>query len=91
MANTQSYGFPIYAADWIAEDTVRSKIDKENSEDGIEPSSASRSCIALAGGGGEGRSGIPNVIVICRVDLETNSLLEQPVSVNVSLFTLIRI
>ncbi|XP_022566391.2 SEC12-like protein 2 isoform X1 [Brassica napus] len=78
MANTQTYGFPIYAADWIAEDTVRSKIDKENSEDCIEPS-ASRSCIALAGGGGEGRSGIPNVIVICRVDLETNSLLEQPV------------
>lgn len=90
MANTQTYGFPIYAADWIPEETVRSKIDKdkENSEDGIEPSSslASRSCIALAGGGGEGRSGIPNVIVICRVDLETNSLLEQPVSVNVSLF-----
>ncbi|CAN7079305.1 unnamed protein product [Brassica oleracea var. botrytis] len=83
MANTQTYGFPIYAADWIPEETVRSKIDKdkENSEDGIEPSSslASRSCIALAGGGGEGRSGIPNVIVICRVDLETNSLLEQPV------------
>ncbi|XP_056863208.1 SEC12-like protein 2 isoform X2 [Raphanus sativus] len=83
MANTQTYGFPIYAADWIPEETVRSKIDKdkENSKDGSESSSSSssRSCIVLAGGGGEGRSGIPNVIVICRVDLESNSLSEQPV------------
>ncbi|KAJ4894752.1 Uncharacterized protein Rs2_21546 [Raphanus sativus] len=39
----------------------------------------SRSCIALAGGGGAGGHGIPNVIVICRADLETNSLSEQPV------------
>ncbi|KAL0864572.1 hypothetical protein Bca101_043690 [Brassica carinata] len=82
MANTQTYGFPIFAADWIPEETVRSKIDKdkENSEDGCESSTwTSRSCIALAGGGGAGGHGIPNVIVIYRVDLETNSLLEQPV------------
>ncbi|KAG2264565.1 hypothetical protein Bca52824_071644 [Brassica carinata] len=83
MANTQTYGFPIFAADWIPEETVRSKIDKDkaNSEDGSESSSttSSRSCIVLAGGGGDGNSGIPNVIVICRVDAETNSLLEQPV------------
>lgn len=84
-SNTQTYGFPIYAADWIPEETVRSKIDKDqnNSEDvGDESSSSttSRSCIVLAGGGGEGRSGIKNVIVICRVDLDTKSLSEQPVS-----------
>ncbi|KAJ0240509.1 SEC12-like protein 2 [Hirschfeldia incana] len=84
MANTQTYGFPIFAADWIPEETVRSKIDKdkENPEDGSSDSSSStsRSCIALAGGGGVGGHGIPNVIVICRVDLESNSLSEQPVS-----------
>ncbi|CAN7002784.1 unnamed protein product [Brassica oleracea var. botrytis] len=69
-SNTQTYGFPIYAADWIPEETVRSKIDKDQDN--------SRSCIVLAGGGGEGRSGIKNVILICRVDLDTKSLFEQP-------------
>ncbi|CAH8353268.1 unnamed protein product [Eruca vesicaria subsp. sativa] len=81
-SNTQTYGFPIYAADWIPAETVRSKIDKDqdNSEDAGESSSSStsKSCIVLAGGGGEGRSGIANVILICRVDLDTKSLLEQP-------------
>ncbi|CAH8381730.1 unnamed protein product [Eruca vesicaria subsp. sativa] len=84
MANTQTYGFPLYAADWIPEVTVRSKIenDHKNSEDGEESSSSSstsRSCIVLAGGGGDVRNGIPNVVLICRVDHETNTLLEQPV------------
>lgn len=85
-SNMQTYGVPIYAADWIPEETVRSKVykDQENPEDGGESSSSSssssRSCIVLSGGGGEGRSGIHNAILICRVDLETNSLSEQPVS-----------
>ncbi|XP_010502127.1 PREDICTED: SEC12-like protein 2 isoform X2 [Camelina sativa] len=79
-SNMQTYGVPIYAADWIPEVAVRSKIimDQENSEEEDESSSSSRSCIVLSGGGGEGRSGIPNVILICRVDLDTNSLSEQP-------------
>ncbi|XP_010483182.1 PREDICTED: SEC12-like protein 2 [Camelina sativa] len=77
----QSYGVPIYAADWIPEVAVRSKIlmDPEKSEENdVDESWSSRSCIVLSGGGGEGRSGIPNVILICRVDLDTNSLSEQP-------------
>ncbi|KAG7640171.1 WD40-repeat-containing domain [Arabidopsis suecica] len=56
-------------------------MDPEKSEDDDESSSSSsssRSCIVLSGGGGEGRSGIRNVILICRVDLNTNSLSEQP-------------
>ncbi|XP_010451670.1 PREDICTED: SEC12-like protein 2 isoform X3 [Camelina sativa] len=56
-------------------------MDPEKSEENDvdeSSSSSSRSCIVLSGGGGEGRSGIPNVILICRVDLDTNSLSEQP-------------
>ncbi|XP_010424918.1 PREDICTED: SEC12-like protein 2 isoform X2 [Camelina sativa] len=85
-SNMQTYGVPLYAVDWIPEVAVRSKIimDPENSEENdvdeseSSSSSSSRSCIVLSGGGGEGRSGIPNVILICRVDLDTNSLSEQP-------------
>ncbi|EOA24455.1 hypothetical protein CARUB_v10017713mg [Capsella rubella] len=82
-SNMQTYGVPIYAAEWIPEVSVRSKIimDPKKSEDDVDESeseSSSRSCIVLCGGGGEGRSGIPNVILICRVDLDTNSLSEQP-------------
>lgn len=88
-SNMQTYGVPIYAADWIPEVAVRSKIiiDQKKSEDDDDESessssSSSRRCIVLSGGGGEGRSGIPNVILICRVDLDSNSLSEQPVSGN---------
>ncbi|CAA7022557.1 unnamed protein product [Microthlaspi erraticum] len=98
-SNTQTYGVPIYAVEWIPEVAVRSKIykdqdisedagdkDRENSEDGGESSSSSsspKSCIILTGGGGEGRSGIPNVILIIPVDRETNSLPEQPLAKHV--------
>ncbi|KAL1208293.1 SEC12-like protein 2 [Cardamine amara subsp. amara] len=82
-SNMQTYGVPIYAAEWIPEEAVRSKIakDQDNSDDGESSSSSSSSgsYIVLSGGGGEGRSGIPNVILICGVDLNTNSLSEQPI------------
>ncbi|KFK33365.1 hypothetical protein AALP_AA5G004200 [Arabis alpina] len=82
-ANMQTYGVPIYAADWVPEEIVRSKIDKDQkkSEDDGESSSSpssSRRYIVLPGGGGGGNSGIANVILICGVDLEANSLSEEP-------------
>lgn len=84
-SNMQTYGVPIYAVEWIPEAAVRSKIakDQDNSDDGESSSSSSSSSgsyIVLSGGGGDGRNGIPNVILICRVDLQNNSLSEQPVS-----------
>ncbi|KAG7533718.1 WD40 repeat [Arabidopsis thaliana x Arabidopsis arenosa] len=76
-SNLHTYGVPIYAADWIPKEAVKSKITKDQDRDDL--SSSSSSYIVLSGGGGEGRSGIPNVILICRVDLHTNSLSEQPI------------
>uniref|UniRef100_A0A2P2KSL5 Uncharacterized protein n=1 Tax=Rhizophora mucronata TaxID=61149 RepID=A0A2P2KSL5_RHIMU len=36
--------------------------------------------VVLAGGGGEGRSGIPNAVVLARFDFASNSLSPQPVA-----------
>ncbi|XP_010527783.1 PREDICTED: SEC12-like protein 2 [Tarenaya hassleriana] len=80
-ANLQRYGVPFYATAWVPEDAVRSNISKdpEKSKDG-ESSSSSRDYVVLAGGGGEGHSGIPNAIIISHVDLAANSLSGRPVA-----------
>lgn len=75
----QIYGFLIYVVDWILEEIVRLKIDKDqdNFEDGDEfLLLIFWSCIVLVGGGGEGRSGIKNVILICCVDFDIKFFFE---------------
>lgn len=41
-----------------------------------------RSHVILAGGGGEGHSGIPNAVVLTDFDFANNALSDQPVSLN---------
>ncbi|XWS69333.1 hypothetical protein CRYUN_Cryun04dG0170200 [Craigia yunnanensis] len=95
MANTpsdlQQYGVPFYGAGWVPYNHVRSKltsqekIEEDNKED-KDPTqfkddeiSTSQNYVVLAGGGGEGRSGIPNALVVSHVDFASNSLSDQPV------------
>ncbi|CAN1143786.1 SEC12-like protein 2 [Linum perenne] len=85
----QKYGIPFYSAAWIpykelksklqSEDQARSDGEQEDSKpeaqktvDGPDP--ASEYYVVLAGGGGEGRSGIANAIVLVHFDLASNSL-----------------
>lgn len=52
----------------------------EGSEGETFPSSQKdRLLVALGGGGGEGRSGVPNALVISEFDLASRSLSDQPV------------
>ncbi|CAN1143783.1 SEC12-like protein 2 [Linum perenne] len=86
----QKYGIPFYSAAWIPYKELKSKLQSEDQarsdgeqEDSIkDPSAAATSekdgdskyYVVLAGGGGEGRSGIANAIVLVHFDLASNSL-----------------
>ncbi|XP_030450331.1 SEC12-like protein 2 [Syzygium oleosum] len=92
--NSQQYGVPLYGAAWAPLDRIRSRFrsrgppaeleaeggggggtDGERSGDGND-----RSYLVLAGGGGEGSSGIPNAVLLAEFDFASGSLSEQPVA-----------
>ncbi|KAG6765936.1 hypothetical protein POTOM_029997 [Populus tomentosa] len=84
----QKYGVPLYSAAWLPlqfrhEDHDSSK-QHEQDKDREEITHASASSyeyyVVLAGGGGEGRSGIPNAVLLSRFDFSSNSLSPQPVA-----------
>ncbi|XP_042978252.1 SEC12-like protein 2 isoform X2 [Carya illinoinensis] len=94
--NFQKYGVPFYSAAWVPFKSIRfehesqgQEEDRNQSSDQIsradgsslapEPS-ADYNYIAFAGGGGEGRSGIPNAVVLARFDYTSNVLSNQPVA-----------
>ncbi|KAK9987748.1 hypothetical protein SO802_027987 [Lithocarpus litseifolius] len=70
--NSKKYGVPLYSVDLVL---VRCK-DRDRSSDNGE---ASKYYVVSAGGGGEGRSGIPNAILISSFDSDANSLSDLPV------------
>ncbi|KAF3946088.1 hypothetical protein CMV_027608 [Castanea mollissima] len=69
----RKYGVPLYSTGWR-----RSK-DRDRSSDNGEVSNSTQYDVVLAGGGGEGRSGIPNAVLISAFDSDANSLSDQPV------------
>ncbi|KAL8142059.1 hypothetical protein V2J09_015091 [Rumex salicifolius] len=77
-SNSQKYGVPIYGSSWVPDGVLRSgSDDKKPSDDGEAPASAESEAqryILLAGGGGEGRSGIPNALLLAHFDYASNSL-----------------
>ncbi|KAK3183547.1 hypothetical protein Dsin_030833 [Dipteronia sinensis] len=92
--NLQKYGVPFYGAAWVPYSHVRSKLlspeginkeendggDRNGSEDEASSAAGGNYYVVLAGGGGEGRSGIPNAVVLSHFDFASNSLSDQPVA-----------
>lgn len=91
----QKYGVPFYGAAWVPYNQVRSKLTSKQSKEDQDESkdeavddkseeindAAAHNYVALAGGGGEGRSGIPNAVLLAHFDFSSNSLSDQPVSI----------
>jgi prolactin regulatory element-binding protein len=87
---SRTYGFPIYCAGWVPFSHISTSSaspekesegdDKEDPSSNADISDASdRLLVVLGGGGGEGRSGVPNALVVSGFDFSSRSLSEQPV------------
>ncbi|KAJ0868005.1 putative transcription factor WD40-like family [Helianthus annuus] len=75
--NCKKYGVPLYGASFVPHNALKSSgtdAKKEDEDSGNRPN-----YVIFAGGGGEGRSGIPNSLVISLFDSASNSLSDQPV------------
>lgn len=89
--NYKKYGVPFYSVAWVPYKSIRfhRKLEEENqnpdqtqsSSDDNNAATAVQKYVVLAGGGGEGRSGIPNAIVLIQFDITSNSLSDQPVNI----------
>ena len=65
----QTYGFPIYCASWLPLAHILKP--SPSADDAVDAGSSSpppRPMVALAGGGGEGKSGVPNALVVAALD-----------------------
>lgn len=87
--NLKKYGVPLYSVAWVPRNTLKS-IQNVTADDSPDADSKSppetsplddENYLVLAGGGGEGRSGIPNSIMLAHFDVASNSLSDQPVHV----------
>ncbi|KAL2892634.1 SEC12-like protein 2 [Bienertia sinuspersici] len=76
---TQKYGVPLYGASWMPYNTIRSLQTPSDDVSADDSSVTSPEILVLAGGGGEGRSGIPNALLLSQFDSTSNSLSSQPV------------
>ncbi|XP_050372377.1 SEC12-like protein 2 [Argentina anserina] len=86
--NHIKYGIPFYAVGW-APDAVPLSSQPENDNDNqtsqktdteSTPSVPDSSHIVLAGGGGEGNSGVKNAVVLVRFDPASTSISHEPVA-----------
>ncbi|KAL3845802.1 hypothetical protein ACJIZ3_003205 [Penstemon smallii] len=65
----RKYGFPLFGAAWVP-----------CSAAGESDSLVMNRLVVLAGGSGEGRTGIPNAVLLSTFDFQSDSLSDQPVS-----------
>ncbi|KAI5353268.1 PREDICTED: SEC12 [Prunus dulcis] len=88
-SNYQKYGVPFYVAAWAPD--VRKSQPRDQDDDDDDQSKAptetesaqshpNQNHVVLAGGGGEGRSGVPNAILVAQFDPASVSLSHQPVA-----------
>ncbi|MFS7982965.1 putative transcription factor WD40-like family [Helianthus anomalus] len=75
--NCKRYGVPFYGASFVPHNALKSSDTDAKKED--EDSGNRPNYVIFAGGGGEGRSGIPNALVISLFDSASNSLSDEPV------------
>ncbi|PWA44063.1 SEC12P-like 2 protein [Artemisia annua] len=78
MENCKRYGVPFYGVSFVPQNALRVSDTGSKKED-EEGSGSGSNYVIFSGGGGEGRSGIPNALVISIFDSATNSLSDQPV------------
>lgn len=82
--NSKKYGVPLYSVSLVL---VRFKDrDRDRSSDNGEASNSTQYYVVMAGGGGEGRSGIPNAVLISSFDSDANSLSDLPVTLSISYY-----
>ncbi|GFQ08340.1 sec12-like protein 2, partial [Phtheirospermum japonicum] len=74
----KKYGVPLYGAAWVPPAAARKEDSAAESE--IPVSHNLNRHVVLAGGGGEGHSGIQNAILLSAFDLDSNSLSDEPVA-----------
>lgn len=69
------YRFPLFAAYWLKFEFPQSK--KEDQENKNEKTKDPFKYIIMSGGGGEGRTGVENGLILARYDLENDELSES--------------
>lgn len=85
----KKYGVPFYSVAWVPQHILKSRqtvtadessdADQKSIPDTAEPPGGNY--LVFAGGGGEGRSGIPNALLLAHFDVASDSLSDQPVNV----------
>ncbi|PKA59498.1 SEC12-like protein 2 [Apostasia shenzhenica] len=87
---SKTYGFPLYVAAWVPIDRILEKeVEKEaagineargdgEAEAVLLSAKEDQLVLVLGGGGGEGRSGVPNAVLLSLFDVASRSLSDQP-------------